>query len=167
MSNKPYWIPMMQIPQSQLLKHTLWWLDMNNRSDNSKRAEFDLMKKQSGYTFDNNKTLRSNIYGDFFSILVNSNDGEWDIAVWDATGGTALCTLFQEMIDKESDTLSDKNYKILCNVSEQHSKGITPCSKCKKLLKKEEIAGRYFAGVYCTECWEGEMKEIEAKENYN
>jgi len=167
MSNKPYWIPMMQIPQSEIKNHTLWWLDMNNRSDDSRSANFKLMKKMSGYTFDNNKTLWSNIYGHFFSILVNNYHDEWHISIWDAGGSTSICDITQEMVDKETDILSDVNYKTLCKFSEQYSRGITPCSRCGKSLKKEEIAGRYFAGVYCTECWEGEMKEIEAKETYN
>lgn len=45
--------------------------------------------------------------------------------------------------------------------------GIVHCSDCKKEMKVEYIAGRYFAGIYCKDCWEGKWKAIEAKEDYN
>ena len=41
------------------------------------------------------------------------------------------------------------------------------CSDCGKIISEKEIAGRYFAGQYCKECWEGKWKEIESKETYN
>ena len=40
------------------------------------------------------------------------------------------------------------------------------CSACDKEITYNEIAGRYFAGIYCKECWENKYKEIEAKETY-
>lgn len=41
------------------------------------------------------------------------------------------------------------------------------CSDCGKLIDEKDIAGRYFAGLYCKDCWERTWKEIEAKENYD
>ena len=41
------------------------------------------------------------------------------------------------------------------------------CSDCGKLINEKEIAGRYFAGLYCKDCWERTWKEIEAKETYD
>ena len=40
------------------------------------------------------------------------------------------------------------------------------CSACGKEITYNEITGRYFAGVYCKDCWENKYKEIEAKETY-
>lgn len=44
---------------------------------------------------------------------------------------------------------------------------IIRCSDCGKKMHKSEIAGHYFAGSYCKDCWEGYWKEKEAKEDYN
>ena len=41
------------------------------------------------------------------------------------------------------------------------------CSDCGNLISNQEVAGRYFAGQYCKECWERKWKEIEAKEKYD
>ncbi len=41
------------------------------------------------------------------------------------------------------------------------------CSDCGKIISNEEVAGKYFAGQYCEECWERTWREIEAKETYN
>lgn len=50
---------------------------------------------------------------------------------------------------------------------EKSIKGIYHCSDCKKEMKKNEIAGRYFAGIYCRDCWEREWKEREEQETYD
>ena len=44
---------------------------------------------------------------------------------------------------------------------------IINCCECGKEIAFSEIAGKYFAGVYCKDCWENKWKEIEAKEDYN
>lgn len=46
-------------------------------------------------------------------------------------------------------------------------KGFVNCSDCGKIIKTEEIAGRYFAGRYCKDCWEKTWQVIEAKETYD
>ncbi len=48
---------------------------------------------------------------------------------------------------------------------EQYTKGIYHCSDCD--AEMTEIAGRYFAGIYCEKCWAQKWKAIEAKETYN
>lgn len=46
--------------------------------------------------------------------------------------------------------------------------GFVHCSDCDKKLPVVDIAGRYFAGIYCKDCWEHHgWKEKEAKETYN
>jgi hypothetical protein len=51
--------------------------------------------------------------------------------------------------------------------TDEYIKGIIHCSDCGKEINYDEIAGRYFAGNYCKDCWEREWKEREAKENYD
>lgn len=53
------------------------------------------------------------------------------------------------------------------NITYEYINGIVHCSDCNKAMKKEEIVGRFFAGIYCKECWEREWKERETRENYD
>ena len=50
---------------------------------------------------------------------------------------------------------------------EDYSHEIIRCSDCEVAMSKDEIAGRYFAGVYCSDCWERKWKAIEAAETYD
>lgn len=45
--------------------------------------------------------------------------------------------------------------------------GKVHCSDCGKLIKKKKIAGRFFTGVYCRDCWESKWREQANKETYN
>ena len=62
---------------------------------------------------------------------------------------------------------SEEFIKWIEKVTEEYCKGIVHCSDCGREIHKNEIAGRYFAGIYCKNCWEGKWKAIEAREDYN
>ena len=51
-------------------------------------------------------------------------------------------------------------------ITYEYINDLVHCSDCRKLIKKSEIAGNYYAGIYCKDCWEKEWKEREANENY-
>lgn len=53
------------------------------------------------------------------------------------------------------------------DISYEYINNIVHCSDCNKAIKKDEIAGRFFAGIYCKDCWEREWKEREADETYD
>lgn len=53
------------------------------------------------------------------------------------------------------------------NLTYEYCNKTVHCSDCKKEMKEEEIAGRFYAGIYCKECWEREWTEREAEENYD
>lgn len=57
--------------------------------------------------------------------------------------------------------------KWINRIVEEYITGIVHCSDCGREIKKNEIAGRYFAGVYCKECWDREWAEREAGETYD
>ena len=57
--------------------------------------------------------------------------------------------------------------KWINRIVEEYIAGIVHCSDCGREIKKNEIAGRYFAGVYCKECWDREWAEREARETYD
>ena len=52
-------------------------------------------------------------------------------------------------------------------VTSDYCKGTIRCSDCGSKLVTSEIAGRYFSGVYCKECWENKWKKIESQETYD
>lgn len=69
----------------------------------------------------------------------------------------------------KSETPSDDFIKWIEDVTKDYCEGIIRCSDCGKRikLKSNEIGGRYFAGIYCKECWEDTWSAIEAREDYN
>lgn len=48
-----------------------------------------------------------------------------------------------------------------------HANGFVRCCGCNDLIKKKDIAGNIFAGIYCKSCWEGKYKAQEALINYD
>lgn len=62
---------------------------------------------------------------------------------------------------------SDDFIEWIEKITKEYCDGIVHCSCCNKEIKKNEIAGRFFAGIYCKDCWEREYREKEAREDYN
>jgi hypothetical protein len=57
-------------------------------------------------------------------------------------------------------------FREIVKTAERYGKGEYRCSKCQEWFAFP-YAGSYFAGRYCTECWEGGIKQQEARETYN
>jgi len=55
----------------------------------------------------------------------------------------------------------------ILKTTEEFINGIIHCSSCGKEINVSEIAGNYFAGVYCQKCWDTKYKELEANESYD
>jgi len=132
------------------------------------------LKRVSGYQFDNPHFRFSNIYGTEFAFQIheksrydNTNRNYipldiFDVNVWDYTGGTDL---FHGTIP-DSDRQEFINELLM--VCDKWSIGEKKCSDCKKWINyAENKSHRYFAGIYCSECWERKWKAVEASENYN
>lgn len=68
---------------------------------------------------------------------------------------------------EEKNPPTEEFLKWIYETIEKYIEGIIHCSDCGREIKKNEIAGRYFAGIYCKECWNREWKEREAKETYD
>ena len=75
-------------------------------------------------------------------------------------------SLGQREVDINS-TPDEKFIKWIDEKINNRINGKINCSDCGKILDEKEVAGRYFAGLYCKDCWERTWKEIEAKENYD
>lgn len=70
-------------------------------------------------------------------------------------------------IDDFSSIPSAEFVKWVDEITKLYCDGTIHCSKCGKPIRKEAIAGRFFSGVYCSECWEGGIKQQEARETYD
>jgi hypothetical protein len=168
-------VPAIIIHQQLLLDFPLWTFDNNNRGDNSIRFYEDAMKIAIGYKYANShKLLKITYGGHLFAFMVSYHTQErpekfyyWDITVWNETGGTTLGNFKIKSINKETDKLEYKDLEVIIDVCRKYVQGVVKCSACKTEIKKEEIAGRYFAGIYCKTCWETKYKAIEARETYN
>jgi hypothetical protein len=131
------------------------------------------MKVITGYAFDNDHNyIDYPIVGALFSFYMGFPEFEPKtkhktcvINIWSLCGDH----LFGEKITVKSinDTISADCLKRIDKCLNDYMRGFINCSDCKKQIKKSDIAGRYFAGVYCKDCWEGKWEATEAKETYN
>ena len=107
-------------------------------------------QKFTGYQWGNSHYYLQNMSSTLFKFMFAKDH----FTVWDISDFTVYVGRFDR--NKIADAMSN------------YDKGIIVCSKCKETMDlKENKSHRYFAGIYCLKCWEGGMKQIEAKENYN
>jgi hypothetical protein len=168
-------IGLLNIQQDEVMEKPLKWFHNNNDEEDSYTSICKQFKVITKYTFDNSFLFWSNIYGELFSFMVSHQKetpqlkGEkiWRITLWDQLGSTTIASLQQDLVNYDTDILSVENYRILCQLSEDFTRGLVNCSDCKTQIKKNEAGGRYFAGIYCHSCWDRKWKAIEAKETYD
>ena len=95
-----------------------------------------------------------------FSVYID-RDNFVDVAFWDITGTRHIINFASDL------SVIEKQVNEIQKYLENYCNGIIECSECHKELQMEkDIAGTYYAGVYCKDCWEGKWKAIEARDNY-
>lgn len=82
-----------------------------------------------------------------------------EVCVWADDGNTSI---YNEEHISDIDSISC----VIANVITDWQTGYIRCSDCGKRIKKSEVAGQYFAGRYCHDCWSNTWCKIEAKETY-
>lgn len=106
-----------------------------------------------------------------FSVTIMHFKGQsrnWELSFWDVTGSVSLHNTSFPVVDEDTDVIPKEKFDTIIEILKDYSKGFIRCSKCKTRIPVSEIAGSYFAGRYCDECWNKRgMKEIEAKETYD
>lgn len=132
------------------------------------------LKEISGYYYDNSHYRFTNGYGEEFTFQINEAStwnnktrsydklGIFSINVWDYIG---LNEIFKGTIPQNDrqDFINE-----MMEASTKWSHGEKRCNDCGKWINyKENISHRYFAGVYCLDCWVRKWKAVEAAENYN
>jgi hypothetical protein len=109
----------------------------------------------------------SNVFGALFKVYLRNMDfsenPEIRVTFYDTQGSST--TVWEAAFNKEGcnqDLIKAKN------VLDDFSMGIVRCSDCGSKQKFSLIErNRYFAGIYCDDCWNRKWKAIEAKEDYN
>lgn len=87
-----------------------------------------------------------------------------NFSLWDETGMRSL----GHYNINNNEIPSDQFIDWIEQVTKNFCDGLVPCSDCKKIIPKEKIAGHYFAGIYCDDCWNHHgWKEKEANETYD
>jgi hypothetical protein len=123
------------------------------------------------YPYDNSKCFLENIFGDYYAFLLSSfsnNEGKVivDFTVWDERGSWHILNRTFEVSGPNSVFPPDLLDEIIA-LTNKHSEGISFCSGCGKEMKIVDCAGRFYASHFCTKCWEGKWRKIEASENYD
>ena len=103
--------------------------------------------------------IRKEIDGHKFSLLFSRSE----IVVWAYNGNL---TIGEVKYDYEKG-FNEEQFSPIYEAITNFLSGFIHCSDCGKLIKREEVAGHFYAGSYCKDCWEGKWKAIEARENYD
>ena len=85
------------------------------------------------------------------------------ISLWANDGSTCL-----KGVDKYDykEGLQEEQVKQIYDSIKNYLDGFINCDGCGKLINKKDIAGYFFAGVYCKDCWERYYKKRAEEENY-
>ena len=130
----------------------------------------DAVRIAVNYKWTNGNTRFSNIFGTEFSFMlskhehISTKETWYDLSVWDTYGSTAIVSgIVPENINERRDFI-----KKVLDFSEEYTKGKIHCSDCGKIVNYRDVQeNRYFAGIYCDDCWNRKWKAIEAEETYN
>ena len=135
------------------------------------------MKVITQERFDNSHLMLSNTYGDLFSLAIYKQNTVYDyeINIWDYKGLPSIY-VNKFHIDNFNDSIPENIINELQILTEKYSKGFVQCSDCKKEINIKKVGGRFFAGIYCEDCWlgntgekkgKGGWKYIESQESYD
>ena len=134
------------------------WKDILELINSFVRCRNDIL----GYNFGNGMSkimYKNKLFT--FSVFIQLN-GYVDIMFWDIKGTTSIFNITAKDL-----IVTDKQVNEIQKRLENYCNNIVECSECHKELQiGKDIAGTYYAGVYCRDCWESKWKAIEARDNY-
>ena len=127
------------------------------------RKELEEMRKRvklaTGYQYDNSCFRTSSIYGTEFPFHLSLDN----LHLWDIHSIVVAEENLSKDVELRRGALNRISKKI-----DLYDKGIITCSKCHEEIEMRPVRGnRFYAGIYCNDCWEGGVRQQEAKENYN
>ncbi len=176
-----FFTPSINIRIDRLVDIPLKEFEINNHDGIYNKVRLAL-KPVVNYGWDNDILRITNIYGDEFSINIylgrNKNiTSDWEITIWDYRGTKTIGVWYKKYLN-DNDKLTYEEIRDIKLRLEEFSRHVLHCSDCQTTMPtdkdiafnpenhKEQYGGQYFAGHYCTKCWERKWKAIEAKENY-
>jgi hypothetical protein len=120
------------------------------------------IKNSVGYKWDNDHFRICDAYGEPFKFglyeLGTENDKRYSLTIWG----------LNDIIVWKSDYFVAEQINDMFQRMEKFTNGSVHCSKCgNEIIWREAMGRRYFAGIYCVDCWENEMKQVEARETYD
>ena len=67
-------------------------------------------------------------------------------------------------INNKPDQNFIKNFEAIID---NYNNNIIKCSECQQKINKDDVAGQYYAGVYCDKCWHNKWQNIASMDNYD
>jgi hypothetical protein len=111
------------------------------------------------YKWDTTAIRITNIFGQAFAMHINKST----LSLWNESGHVSLDTYTMTEFG-----FAEGEFKRMIETMNDWTRGLAPCSECGEKIEYHKSQGRtYFAGIYCSNCWETKYKAIEASESYN
>ena len=148
-----------------LTGHDLRKLPMSWFQHSGKGWEIEQALKKAVESQWDNSRLMFEYYG-LFTIQFHKqrNTNTWSWAMWDACGHSSIGKgSFTVSLDQP---MPKNTIKTIVQLCDDYNHNIIRCSGCGNHINRDDIAGRYFAGVYCQHCWDTKYKAIETAETY-
>lgn len=135
-----------------------------------------VLKWTLNYLWDNDHTVFKDSYGAIYKVMLIRDERTTNIVldIWDLKDAHVGSWTFPNKSGafwgsgelaaeqaKRAEMIDD-----ILKTCRKYSEDKFKCSKCTEWFEKP-WAGSFYAGRYCTECWEGGVKQEEAKENYD
>jgi hypothetical protein len=144
-------------------------------TQSTKNLEYfeNIFKEVVNFKWGNRSQFFSNSTGMLFKFRLTQTD----IQVWDCNGKMIFEAGFPDRFNgaKKFDTdrpnydavLPLEIYNKMNEACSDYVRGMIACSKCETKILKTAVAGHFYAGSYCSDCWENGVKQQEARENYD
>lgn len=133
---------------------------MNRELNDSIKSLLDKCKPEADkFNYSSDKLVYNN-----HEYAVGLCKSEHRINVWSDNG---LSSLGEVKTKWPSEDISDVTIQSVASLISLHASGYICCNGCNTLIKTSNVAGRIFAGVYCSDCWNRRYKAEEASINYD
>lgn len=95
-----------------------------------------------------------------YHIMILKYNQDYEVCMWANNGSTSLLHRHYTEEGSWHDDLDLAMSLFEC--------GFVDCANCGRSIKYSENRDhRYYAGIYCLECWETKYKKIAEEENYD
>ena len=161
--------PAIIINYQTLGKTSIWQL-----TESAKSLSYyeNIFKEIVNFSWGNSSQYFSNCNGMLFSFRLSQTN----IIVWDTKSKQVFEANFPDEFKPKTFPEDCPNYDAIMpkavfdamiEAVDLYAAGKIKCSKCATLLFFNEVAGTFYAGSYCGDCWEGGVRQQELREKYD